>query len=611
MTDTGSPRGAGGALRGDSRTFALLEGDHATYSLHDHYRLIRMCRTHDAVAVDIETQGLGADQWKLTAVSIATADEAHVMHPVDDAAAIRDAIALAGTIVMHNSPFDAPALVNAGLMDIDAVDRVYDTLITARLAAPSEQGGHRLGQAATRFLGQDYDVVKRSLEDRWRAATGKSKAEMFRTLGLDSEAFAMYAGFDAVMTARLHAVLPDALRAHTHDHPFSVSGDSARIERREQVVNQILLRQTCAGVRLDFDVVDEIKLSLARDVADADVLLAEYGVNTSLGRELVKRDAMRALDEAGELPLSYKRLKDGSPSADKRYLDRINHPIVDALEVRSRAFRFSADYGDKLIHLAHEGRIHPQVQVCKAVTGRMSYSTPPLQQYPEAVRRMLDFETPVVSMDWASIEPVIAANLFREYDLLDHFEAGGDVYEPVAEAAVIPRKAAKTVLLAQLYGQGVLGLAGRLDRSEDETRAIVGRVNAYIGNIAEALRVIRRIGDKFGKIQTIGGRIVPIDPDPRTGNQTFYGYRGINYMIQGSAYDLLADVLHRARHAGISEHVRVAVHDELVVTEEAADEFERLMLEAPDFFITAAQRVPKLRVGRASLGTHWSPKEDA
>src|SRR4030095_8120330 len=344
----------------------------------------------------------------------------------------------------------------------------------------------------------------------------------------------MYAAFDIIMTARLYGALPAAMVAHTTNHPFPSSGDPARIVEREQTVNRVLLAQTCRGIGLDFDVVDELKLELAVSSYEADLLLAKYGVNTELGgRELVKRDAMRALDAAGELPASYKRLTDGTPSADKRYLGRIAHPIVDALETRSRGDRFTSDYGNKLVHLAHEGRIHPQVAVNKALTGRMSYSNPPLQQYPEAVRRMLDFGEPVTSMDWSWTKPVWAPNLFGETALVEHFEAGGYIYIPVAEALAIDRTAAKVVVLAQIYGQGVLSLATRLGRREDETRELVGQVNDYLGNITKATRAIRQAGDVYGKVQTVGGRIVPLDPDPRTGNRRLFGSRGVNHGVPG------------------------------------------------------------------------------
>ena len=142
---------------------------------------------------------------------------------------------------------------------------------------------------------------------------------------------------------------------------------------------------------------------------------------------------------------------------------RVHHPVTAALKARSEADRFARDYADKMVLLsrAADGRLHPRVGVLAARTGRMAYAEPPVQQLPPRVRRMLRFDAPATSMDWASIEPVFFANIVGEERLLRTFEAGGDVYLPVAELAGVSRPVAKTIVLAQLYGQGATALAGQ------------------------------------------------------------------------------------------------------------------------------------------------------
>src|SRR5436190_8709746 len=129
----------------ERRTFALRPGDHASYALRDGDGAVRLARAAGTVAVDIETQGLGADQWKLTSVTVGSVDHAVVLDPIVNADAIRDALHAATELVFHNSPFDVPVLVDHGLMRVSEVAKVYDTLVSARLADPSEKGGHSLG----------------------------------------------------------------------------------------------------------------------------------------------------------------------------------------------------------------------------------------------------------------------------------------------------------------------------------------------------------------------------------------------------------------------------------------------------------------------------------
>lgn len=78
--------------------------------------------------------------------------------------------------------------------------------------------------------------------------------------------------------------------------------------------------------------------------------------------------------------------------------------------------------------------------------------------------------------------------------------------------------------------------------------------------------------------------------------------------MQGSAYDLLAEAIYAMHQEGIAEHLRLAIHDELVVDTEVADEVHRIMVTPPQQFIDAAGRVPVLRVGRTDLGRHWEDK---
>jgi DNA polymerase-1 len=595
-------------------TFNWSTGDRASYAFGDAAGAVRMAREHGTVAVDIETRGLGADQWSMTAFSIGTADHAIVLDPSDTGhrEAIRDAVAAATTLVLHNASFDIPILYCNGLVRISDIDKVRDTLITARMAYPGDTVRRGLADCCARYLGPEYSRWKTSLEDGYRAVTGRSKSQMFKELGLESPALIAYSAFDVVMTARLYEALPGALRQRLSDHPFDPerTGDAAYLDLREQVVNRMLLKRSARGIALDFGVVDEIKDEMAGVVSQCDQQLADFGVDVSLGRELLKKDFVRVLDRKGLLPRSHKRLKDGSPSADRTYLDRIQHPMIDVLERRSKADRFASDYADKLVGLSREGRIHPQVAVMVATTGRMSYSDPPLQQFPAGVRRMLKFDVPATSLDWSSIEPVLAANFAGDTGVLEAFESGGDLYLPVAADAGVPRSDAKTVLLAQLYGRGVPSLAMRLEITEDEAAALVRRVMGRMPQIARMSRAVRSVGDAHGVVQTMSGRVIPLPADPRTGNTRFLGYKAVNYLIQGSALDLLSEALFAMHRRGLDDALLAAVHDEIICDTDAAAEVEEIMTTPPVPLIEAAGRTPVLRVGRSDIGRYWLPKGD-
>ena len=599
-------------------TFARLPGDHATYTSFDPEMAVRLGRA-GTIAVDIETAGLNADAWNVKAISIGTTTEAVVLDPNDprQKVACREAIALATTVLMHNATFDAPIMVTLGFMRHADVWKVRDTLVSARLAFPGETVSKSLGVACERYLGGEYGRLKKSLEHGYIAVapTGfKSKHAMFQQLGLGSAAYRAYAAFDVVMTARLDVAMPKAVADRTASGSgFVTPGDPEYLLHREQTVNRMLLAASCRGLAIDFDVVDELQDEMRGQVFEADKVLKSYGVETEDTPAKVKDSAMLALHAAGALPAGHRWVSRGKdrrvPSADQRGLKHLAHAIIEALEPRSQALRFSTDYADKIVGLAFNGRIHPQVGVLVAVTGRMSYSAPPLQQYPAAVRRMMKFDGDAVSMDWSSIEPVFFANAVGETALIEVFEQGGDLYIPVAEAAGVTRKDAKVILLAQLYGQGPAKLAGSLGRDEDEAREVVGAVMGRMPRVRDAIKKLRGYCDTVGQVSTMSGRVLPIAADPRSGNRRFMGYLGVNYFVQGSCYDMLSESMFAMHEAGLSDALYAAVHDELVVADEAAADVQRIMETPPPALVAMAGREPVLRVGRSDLGRYWLPKE--
>lgn len=593
-------------MKSYTASFGKIEGDESRYTVGDGDAAVLLVRSSSSVAVDIETAGLGIDAHTIKAVVISSTDHAHVLDPIANRRAIIECLAVAREMSFHNAPFDVPLLVAAGLMSVGTIDRVFDTLVAARMAMPGF-ASKSLGASCERHLGEGYSAAKDHLANSFRALTGKSKSDMFKELGMFSDPYCSYAGFDGIMTARLREVLPGAVHDWTHDHPFQRTDiDAYALLEREQIVNRLLVARASVGIEIDYDVVDELQSEMRSTMHRCDSVLASYGIDTDLSRDAIKKAAMWVLDRENVVGRGHRRLADGQPSADKKYLENIDHPIASALTERSRAARFHDDYAEKLSDLSQfDNRIRPTVNVMAAVTGRMSIGNPPLQQFPGNVRRMMRFDVEVTSMDWSSIEPVFAGNVFGETEWIDGFEAGGDLYTPVAEAAGVDRKTAKIILLAQLYGQGYNSLASSLGVKPVEASALISRVMEPLEGITAGSEALRRISERFGRVQTVSGRIVPQPSDPASAGNRFKGYIGTNHFVQGSCYDLLAESIATMHRCGLGGELHMAVHDELVVSTDAADEVEKIMLTPPLDFVEMAGRVPKLRVGRVDLGHNW------
>lgn len=595
-------------------SFKRLPGDTSTYSLGDGEGAVRLARTAPFIAVDIETGSASTmNRWKIVAVAVADEQRAFVLDPSDSrgASAIRDCLRVARRLVFHNAAYDVPILYVAGLMDLDSINKVDDTLVTARLAWPDRATSNSLGPLAERVLGGEYDRFKNALLDGFKAVSSKgrvSKEQMFDRLGLDSPAYIDYAAFDVIATARVYGALDPALSQLLNPGlPGMRQVDAARLNDREQIVNRVLLRASSVGLILDEDAVDSVidELRAQADLARKELIAS--GVDPDRQPSVIKGSILAMLDAQGRIPSSWPRLKNGNLSTDKRWMLKLEGSSLAAAAVSMLAAEhFIKDYTGGSLRLAHQGRVRSQVSVLAAVTGRMSYSQPPIQQLPGPVRRMFGFDRPATSLDWTAVEPVVAGYLAGAD--MSRFELGEDIYLPVAERAGVTRSEAKTVLLALLYGEGVPSLALRLNISEGDARDISAAVKAAMPEIVALIEKVRAYGDQFGAVQTISGRLAPLELDYRSGGRRYTGYRGVNYLVQGSAYDLLAEAIYAMHQEGIAEHLRLAIHDELVVDTEVADEVHRIMVTPPQQFIDAAGRVPVLRVGRTDLGRHWEDK---
>lgn len=592
-----------------AETFDRLPGDLATYSLGDCERVVRTAKESGTVAVDIETRGLGRKRFDLTAISIATTEEAHILDPGNEAhvRAAAEAVSAAKTLIFHNSTFDVPPLVRAGVMTTDDIDKVVDTLVAARLAWPDKMVRKSLGAVSGRLLGEDYVESKDGLKTGWKATTGRSYSEMWETVDLSQPAFRAYASWDSLVTARVWESIGDVVRKTLTDHPFDqVSGVDSLLQR-EMIVNRVMLGASCRGIEIDYDVVDEVLAQMKQVISDCDESLLQEGIDEQ-SHPKIQQIVVDRLFADGLLPASWPKLQNGRPSARKTWLEKVDHPLVDIVTRRGMALHFLRDYAEKFLNVAIDGRIHPEVAVLGATTGRSAYGSPPLQQYPADVRRMMCNEVGMTSLDWTSIEPVLGIYFAGEDSAIEQYEAGADIYQHISEVAGIPRKTAKTTWLAQFYGQGRPSLAIRLGIDEDEAGNIIHAVMSRMPKVRKMIDRIRQVGNQYGMVQTMSGRIIPVPTDPEKPGR-FKGYMGVNYVVQGSAYDILAESLVRIHDRGLDSGLIACVHDEIVCTTAVADDVRQIMESPPDSLIEMVGRRPVLRTDRDDMGTHWTVSE--
>jgi DNA polymerase-1 len=559
------------------------------------------------LAIDTETPSV-SDPFTIKCLTAAWTHEgttqAVLLDPArcdNDALIARELIARASEIVLHNAPFDMPGLFHAGLIDDAGIARVTDTLIYARMAVPDSHTPKKLEALASRYLGlRDF---AEGMKVAFKARGYATLAAGFAGMDIDSPSYRFGAMADTIVTLHVLPLVREHAIARTLDHPFTSYGltdrsDAETLVAREQRVNRVMLRRNAHGLAVDLDYLERYREQVEESYIGAQAAFDSAGLVPGVPGALVA-----ALHERGELPPAWPRTPTGKLKATKDVLDQLEHPLAVAQRAISHTDKLLG-YLDKVrVHAHRTGRLHPQCAILGAsATGRMSYNSPELQQFPPEARGIvIDDGQGLTSIDWSQIEPVTLANMAHDVEFLAPFEAGADLYEPIERAAGVPRKVAKIVLLATMYGQGVSSLAATIGATQDSALQIKRQMLAAMPKSSRLMGRIQAVAQQHGLALTVSGRVLTLPSN----KGEIMAHKSVNYTVQGSALDILHEAIVALDDVGLGEHVQLALHDELVVDTGAAAEIERIMQRPPDRLCWWAQRKPVLRTDRADLGHAW------
>lgn len=606
-------------------------------------RTVRSAWVDQPVSIDIESFGLDRYSARLKCVSFSDQHTAVVLDPRDDVQrqAIGFVIQTAPKLIFHNSAFDVPNLARNGLIGPDQCGKIEDTLVHARLAEPDALTSKNLAQTGHRYLGTPTDD---HLLMAFKAA-GLTKEQGYYQFDIDRFLYLLGSASDAIMTARLAPRLRDAAYDRlTTGHPFTTNGvaggEAWELVEKVQRFNRILLRRACRGLRIDAEYLDQYQERTAQELSEAEKALAELHIRPGNANDL-----MSYLDSQDAIPEGYPRTaKTKKPSTVADHLETLSHPIAKVYVRHKQISKVQNDYLAKAVDQSgDDGRIYPAVNVLAAVTGRASVSGTPYHQFPEDARGIIlaDEGDQLTSMDWSQIEPVTIANIAGDLEPILAYESGEvDFYEGISQAAHVVRSTAKVVLLAQLYGEGLRKLAGDLGIPQDDEDAeqnwpgwtgntafdLRGQIFATLPRTADLVRaasaagpgqregLLRRIGRDYGVVFTLAGRIVPIpmgrgwlnEETGEIGPPSRAVHKAVNYFVQGSAFDVLMETVIRGDDAGLADTLYITMHDELVASTDAADDWEKIMREPPERLCRLAKRVPLLRTDRADMGERWA-----
>lgn len=563
------------------------------------------------IAIDIETPSV-TDSFTIKCVTAAWMQNGE-MHTVlldplrnkEHHFAVRNIIVRARFLVLHNSPFDIPGLVASGLMQLDSIDKVMDTLVLARAAYPDTMDRKGLEALAGRVLGMTD--MKDGLKIAQKASGLTSNEKWFREGDIHMPTYRTGAMADTVVTLRLAHPLFEAAVDRQLDHPFSRYGitnrdDAAALVMRSLRVNRIMLRRASRGLTVDLDYLDGYVGQVEDERERAEKAVADAGLRPGVGLDIIKH-----LDAAGHLPSDWARTPKGALKSDKAAMARLpDHPVAVA-HLTIAHTRKVLGYMEKVAARSRiTGRLHPQFHILGAsATGRMSMSEPELQQFPEEARPIIlcdEEASGLHSVDWSSIEPALLGWMANDWEFITPFEQGADIYEPIMHAAGCIRKTAKVVVLAGMYGQGQRRLSETLGCSIDMAAELQRQMRTAMPVASKHMGKLKQIAEDHGVALTVSGRVLPI---PRF-NGAVAVHKAVNYTFQGSCADLVYDAIIGMDDAGISDQLYLPMHDEIVCASEVADEVQRIMSTPPAALLKWTHgRVPVIRTDSEAMGRAW------
>ncbi|MFP4109482.1 MAG: DNA polymerase I [Desulfonatronovibrio sp.] len=289
------------------------------------------------------------------------------------------------------------------------------------------------------------------------------------------------------------------------------------------------------------------------------------------------------------------------------------HPIIRLiLEFRTLEKLRSTYLAPLPDKIAPDGRLHTTFNQLATATGRLSSSSPNLQNIPirgEFGPRMRACFTSapgklLVAADYSQIELRILAHMSQDPNLLDSFSRSEDIHtrtagllfeKDISEISTDERRKAKTINFGLLYGMGPQKLSRELSISQDEAKKFIKIYFSKLDRVRKFYEDIEKYASEKGCVTTIAGRrrLLP-GINSRNANLVQQARRmAINTVIQGSA----ADVIKKAMLAvDRDEELRklgadliLQVHDELLIevdktkAEEAGERLARVMSEVEKF----------------------------
>ncbi|MCF8090269.1 MAG: DNA polymerase I [Desulfotignum sp.] len=543
-------------------------------------KLVQTLKKTDIFAIDTETTSIHPMMADLVGISFSFQAHTGFYVPLghtDDTPQIEktDVLRILGPVLAdptrhkagQNIKYDMIVLARYG-MPLNGV--MFDSMIASYLLNPTRRG-HGLDQIALDLFG--YKMVS------YEEITGKGKDQIgFQEVPAADALF--YAAEDADLTFMAYQRFSDHLEKQ---------GLSDLMAHIEVPLIPVLADMEMTGFRVDKAALARLSATFETEMTQLEQAIYDlagetFNINSSqqLGVILFEKLGLKSVKKT--------RKKTGY-STDVEVLTKLAdvHPLPEKLLRYRTLGKLKSTYADALGQLIHAdtGRIHTSFNQTITATGRLSSSTPNLQNIPirkPEGRKIRETFIPadgctLVSADYSQIELRILAHCAEDEILIQAFRDEEDIHTRTAVEVfqVLPgfvtddlRSQAKAINFGIIYGMSAYRLSNELNISRKMADTYINNYfKRYAGVKAFIDETIRRTRET-GETATIFGRKRNLpDINASNANQRHFAERAaVNTPIQGSAADLIKLAMIQMAKAledhGMTSKMILSVHDEII-----------------------------------------------
>lgn len=422
---------------------------------------------------------------------------------------------------------------------------------------------------------------------------------------LDTQAIelvAAYCGMDAAATAELYK--KGTALSPTQKHYYA---------NIELPVYQALFDMETKGAHLDVEYIKQLDAEFLSQKSELLGRLQQFcGSEFNPGSPKQVKECL------------FKKLGIVADSTDKKVLkaNAKYEPIQNLLKYREVS-KLASTYTGALLALPTLPRVHArfnQISVDAAAdtttgirTGRLSSSEPNLQNIPTrtemGAKLRQAFTAPdgkvLLCADYSQVEYRLLAHFTNEQKLIDAFIAGCDVHEETGKALGVSRDLGKTLNFAAIYGAGAGKIAATAGISEEAAEGFLAKYWKNLPGVRTWINSIHARGYAHGGVTTLYKRFIPIKEFKSLSqyDRWFAERASVNYLIQGSAAEIMKVALLRLRSIGLLP--TLTVHDELIFE---VDDNEQAIQATKEHVENVMMNVVKLKVPlvvEAGWGKTW------